>query len=506
MLGRTGPNHAGIERFRIMTSPTQKLFISHAPEDFDLALQLSSYLEGDGFGTSIDNSTTSSHNDKKRRIYESIPEVRALIVLLTSHSLVDEHVKREVNTAIENDIQIYPINLTGEAELKKLLNAEWRYWLSITQILTCDNAREAARKLRFRIRADSASNLDLDLSIRELIIGSWRSLESLFDQIEYSKNSHTYIDFKDLHDQFDNDIAPGFIETSRDFRSADKEFKVENRFIGKMLFGLYIFLQYFDCHSLTIDRANSCGLKGHEIETLIDRYIKMAAISFEYPSAITWYVETQFLWDYQNFMKSCPPLLKSENFPAYAQILTHDYEPFYAAQLEYGLELKGSDYNPETALKAHIFDDLSKYTFYNNVSVLLIENLSPNDLNLALSSINKFLEQSDFKPGELESLAPTREEFQMNGYPTLLLFRTYLLKLLGKEEEVKLAIEEFSLSDKTILEYFFSKSLPASSGNGKSILEQLGDFFLKNYETEKPETTNRITPFSSKQPQLFRRY
>jgi len=127
-------------------------------------------------------------------------------------------------------------------------------------------------------------------------------------------------------------------------------------------------------------------------------------------------------------------------------------------------------------------------------------------LNLALSSINKFLEQSDFKPGELESLAPTREEFQMNGYPTLLLFRTYLLKLLGKEAEVKLAIEEFSLSDKTILEYFFSKSLPASSGNGKSILEQLGDFFLKNYETEKPETTNRITPFSSKQPQLFRRY
>jgi hypothetical protein len=125
---------------------------------------------------------------------------------------------------------------------------------------------------------------------------------------------------------------------------------------------------------------------------------------------------------------------------------------------------------------------------------------------LALSSINKFLEQSGFNPGELESLAPTREEFQMNGYPTLLLFRTYLLKLLGKEEEVKLAIEEFSLSDKTILEYFLSKSLPASSGNGKYILEKLCDFYLNNYQTEKPETTNRITPFSSKQPQLFRRY
>ena len=485
-----------------MTSLTQKLFISHAPEDSKFALELSQFLEGDGFATSIGNSSS----DNKPRIYDSISEVRALIVLLTHHSLVDEHVKRETNIAIENDIQIYPINLTGEDELKKLLTPEWRYWLSITQILTCDDAIGIWRKLRFRIPADSAAKLDVDLSVRELIIGSWRSYESIYEQIQYSKLAHTYLDFQNLHTEFDNNLAPGFIETSRIFRSAGDEFKVENSFIGKMLFGLFIYLQYFDCHSLTIDRANSCGLKGHEVQTLIERYIKMAAISFEYPSAITLYAETQFLWDYQNFIELCPPLLKSENFYAYAQILAHDYEVFYQGQLEDGLELKGSDYNPELALKAHIFDDLSKYTFYNNVSVLVSESTSQNDLNLVLRSINEHLEQSDFNPGDLESLAPTREEFQMNGYPILLLFRTYLLKLLGKEEEVKLAIEEFSVSDKTILKYFFSKSLPASSGNGKYILEKLCDFYLNNYQTEKPETTNRIAPFSSKQPQLFRRY
>jgi hypothetical protein len=172
-------------------------------------------------------------------------------------------VKRETNTAIENKIPIYPINLSGEDELKKLLTSEWRYWLSITQILTCSDAREASRKLRFRIPADTATKLEADLSVRELISGSWRSFESFIEQVEHSKMSHFFIDFQKLHSQFDSEIAPGFTESSKRFRVSDNDFKVENRFAGKMIFALYGLLQYFDCHSLTIDRTNSCGLKGH---------------------------------------------------------------------------------------------------------------------------------------------------------------------------------------------------------------------------------------------------
>ena len=471
-----------------MNPPTQKLYISHAPEDLEVALEISKYLEKDGFATSVNHSATSRHIDGKSNIYENISEVRALVILLTPHSLVDEHVKRETNIAIENKISIYPINLSGEGELKTLLTSEWRYWLSITQILTCNDAREASRKLRFRIPADTASKMETDLSVRELVIGSWRAFESFIEQMEHSKMSHSFMDFQNLHIQFDNEIVPGFIETSKRFRVSDNDFKIENRFAGKMIFGLYGYLQYFDCHALTINRENSCGLKGHEIETLIDRYVKIAATSFEYPSAITCYAETQFLWNYQNFIDLCTPLLKSENFSRYSQVLNLDYEPVYNNPIDYGSEVKKWDHKPEVSLRAHVFDDLSKYMFYDKVSVLASENVLPSELNLALNSVNNFLAQSGFEPGQLESLTAFREEYQMSGYPTLLLFRAYLLRLLGEEDQVRVAIKEFNISDAPVLSYFLTESLSASNGTGKIILEKLWEFFQKNNEIDFTKT------------------
>ena len=134
-----------------MTPPAQKVYISHAPGDLGIALELARYLEQDGFLTSGNHSVTSQQAGSNPNFYESVSEVRALVILLTQESLVDEHVKRETNIAIENKVPIYPVNLSGEDELKKLLSSEWRYWLSITQILTCKDAREASTKLRFRI-------------------------------------------------------------------------------------------------------------------------------------------------------------------------------------------------------------------------------------------------------------------------------------------------------------------------------------------------------------------
>lgn len=468
--------------------PVRKVYISHAPADLQIALQLAMYLENDGFQSSRNHSAADQLVGSKSNFHESVSEVGGFVILLTADSLADEHVKRETNIAIENKIPIYPLNLTGEDELKKLLSSEWRYWLSITQILTCSDAREASTKLRFRLSADAASKMEEDLTVRESILGSWRAFESLFEQIGISKMSHTSIEFQELHNQFDNEVVPGFTQSSRHFKSSEPAHKVENRFTGKMLFGLFNYLQYFDCHSLTIDRANSCGLKGHEIETLIERYIKFSAISFEYPTAITWFTETQFLWNYQDFIELCLPLLESENFPRYTEVLTLDYDRSYSRPFNDDPEVKKWDHKPEVSLKAHIFDDLSKYLFYDNVSVLASQNVPPSELTLALISIDNFLAQSGFEPGQLESLATFRENYQMTGYPTLLLFRAYLLKLLGAEDDVKLPIQEFSIIELPSLRYFLSQSLSASNGVGKYILEQLWGFFLDNYETEMPQT------------------
>ena len=334
-----------------MSPNPKKLFVSHASEDHEIALELSRYLEQDGFRTFITSTAMSDAIDRTANLYESVAELRAVIILLTPHSLNDEHVKRETNLAIENGIPIYPVNLSGEDQLKTLLTPEWRYWLSITQILTCDDTWEALRKLRFRIAADSASSIEVDSVARQSIIGSWRAVESLIGQIEKAKMSHGFVDFQSLHSQFENEVAPGFIEFSKGFQVAERDFRIDNRFSGKVLFGLFAYLQYFDCHSLTINRVNSCGLLGHEIETLIDKYVKPAAIYFEYPSAITWYAETQFLWNYENFLEQCPALLESEKFSMYKEILALDYESSYESLVESETDPVGSDLTPKLALE-----------------------------------------------------------------------------------------------------------------------------------------------------------
>lgn len=470
-----------------MTPPTQKVYISHAPGDRGIAFELAGNLEQDGFLTAGNHSAASQQAGSNPNFYDSVSEVRALVILLTPESLQDEYVKRETNVAIENKVPIYPVNLSGEDELKKLLSSEWRYWLSIVQILTCKDAREASNKLRFRISADATSRMEEDLPLRESIVGAWQAFESLFEHIGKAKMSHFSLEFQELHDQFDKDVVPGFTAASRRLKLSDAAYKIENRFAGKMLFGLFNYMQYFDCHSLTIDRANSCGLKGHEIETLIERYIKFAAISFEYPTAITWFTETQFLWNYQNFTELCLPLLKSENFPRYSEILTLDYEPFYSEPMDYGPELRKWEHKPKLALKAHIFNDLSKYVFYTHLPVLANKNISANDLKLALSSVNHFFDESGIDSVVLESMASCREEFQMNGYPTLSLFRAYLLKLLGEKDQAKIAIEEINTSDIPVLRYFLTTSLTASHGTGREILEQLWKFLQENIEVEPSE-------------------
>lgn len=471
-----------------MMPPVQKVYISHAPADLEIALQLAKDLAQDGFQTSGNHFVEGQSVGFKTNFYESVAEVRGFVILLTADSLVDEHVKRETNIAIENKIPIYPINLTGEDELKKLLSSEWRYWLSITQILTCSTARDASTKLRFRISAGAASKVEEDLSVRESIVGSWRALESLFEEIGIAKMSHTSIEFQELHNQFDNDVVPGFTEISKHLKSPQKLYQAENKFAGKMLFGLFNYIQYFDCHSLTIDRANSCGLKGHEIETLIERYIKFSALSFGYPTSISWFTETQFLWNYQSFIELCPPLLRSENFPGYSEVLAHDYEPLYRDPRDNGPDVRSWEHKPELGLQAHIFDDLSKYVFYSNVPVLAKENVSLNDLKLTIGSVDSFLDEYGFDSAVLESMATCREEFHMTGYPTLSLFRAYLLNLTGEEDQSKAAIKDFSASDVPMLKYFLTKSLSASDGRGREILEQLWSFFQKNFEVDRSES------------------
>jgi tetratricopeptide (TPR) repeat protein len=151
------------------------------------------------------------------------------------------------------------------------------------------------------------------------------------------------------------------------------------------------------------------------------------------------------------------------------------------------LRLEGLNYNPRLALESQIFDELCKIVFYSNVSVLVRENVPLIDFESALKSITQFIEQSVFEPGELESLALNREEFLLRGYPTLLLFRAYLVSLLGQEHEASSAIQKLSESDQNLIRDFLTINVPASNGVGRALLQRLAEFFRPNYKGEYPE-------------------
>jgi tetratricopeptide (TPR) repeat protein len=139
------------------------------------------------------------------------------------------------------------------------------------------------------------------------------------------------------------------------------------------------------------------------------------------------------------------------------------------------------------ALESYIFDELCKCLFYSKVSVLLSQDATPIELELAMNSITEFIDSSVFKPGELESLALNREEFLLRGYPTLLLFRAYLLSLLGQEDKAAMTIRDLCQSDQNLIRDFLTISIPASNGIGRALLEQLAGYFRKNYHGDFPE-------------------
>lgn len=464
-----------------MTLSSRKIYISHSPADSEVANALANKLERDGYPIIFRDSDSEGKSMKAGDVYTSIETARALIVILSADSIQDENVKREINLAIDKKLDLYPLNFTGE-QIKKLLTPEWRYWLGITQILSCDDASHASRTLRFRIPADSAAAFSKNANEKESIKGAWRTFETIFDEVGNAKLNHFHMDFDQIHKKFCSEVVPGFSLYAKELESTSLELKVENRFAGKMIYGLFNYLQYFDCHSLTLNRSSNCGLRGHEIETLVANYIKFAACNFEYPSAITWYAESQFLWDFEEFLASALPLLSEAMFPISIDTLNLDFEGLYANYAEDDFMVEGLDYKPSVGLSEHVFDYLSKCVFYKNVSILSNKNTLNDNLNTALRSIDSFLDEFVLNVEETVAAAPLRERFQMDGYPMLLVLRAFLLDSLERNEESSLAIDEICKEDLRTLNYFMPRNIQAANGQGKAIIESLWTFLCEQVD------------------------
>ena len=334
------------------------IYISHSAGDFEIALAIKESLESHGFQI-IDLVSKKSDSDNEiSELETSADEIEAVLLLLSLEAFQNKGIQMEIDFAIAKNIPIYPINFSNIEEFDALFPKAWKYWLGITQIHHFSSPQEASKKLKFILLADSAARFSTSLNSKELISNAWRVLESLLTEAENAKMGHSYLDFTLFNENFEKNVISGLTSISQGFENYPSKIESQNRFAGRLLFILFTYLQYWDCHSLNIDRRNECGLSGHEVETLVNLYIKPAALQFYYPSAFSLYIETQFLWNFEEYVELYKPLLNQESFMRAKEILKSDLYSFYCSLVEDREE--EIEFTPEIGLDAHIFDYFCK--------------------------------------------------------------------------------------------------------------------------------------------------
>ena len=80
-------------------------------------------------------------------ITKSIHTSDAVIVLLSPESIASPHVKREVNLTIDGQKFLIPILLGVQRDFVATLPEDWKYWLTVVQILNFKDSATTAREV-----------------------------------------------------------------------------------------------------------------------------------------------------------------------------------------------------------------------------------------------------------------------------------------------------------------------------------------------------------------------
>jgi hypothetical protein len=127
--------------------PQSNIFISHASSNLEEALSLKSQLSNLGYTTWMAVEDIEAGVNFAEEISKSIKASDAVVVLLSPESIASPHVKREVNLTIDNQKYLIPVLLGNEKDFFATLPEDWRYWLSVVQILKFANSDLTSREI-----------------------------------------------------------------------------------------------------------------------------------------------------------------------------------------------------------------------------------------------------------------------------------------------------------------------------------------------------------------------
>lgn len=119
------------------------LFISHASQDHEVALDVASALDEAGLSTWLATRDIKVGENYASQIYDAIAECTHLLVLLSPTSVQSQHVKREANIAIDLGKPLLPLVVAHDADFMRALPSEWKYWLGVVQAAPYTDATAA---------------------------------------------------------------------------------------------------------------------------------------------------------------------------------------------------------------------------------------------------------------------------------------------------------------------------------------------------------------------------
>ena len=123
------------------------IFISHASSNLQDALGIKKHLLDLGFTVWMAAEDVQPGVNFAEAITKSIRTSDAVIVLLSPESIASPHVKREVNLTIDGQKFLIPVLLGVQKDFVSTLPEDWKYWLTVVQILNFKDSSTTAMEI-----------------------------------------------------------------------------------------------------------------------------------------------------------------------------------------------------------------------------------------------------------------------------------------------------------------------------------------------------------------------
>ncbi len=155
-FGGAGPStpNSGVSPSAPPTAPSKlvdptalTLFVSHATEDGQVAVDVTAELQRQGVGTWLATRDIQVGENYAAQIHDAIVESSHLVVLLSPASIESVHVQREVNLALDQGKALLPVLVSQDPGFMSTLPAQWKYWLGVVQVVPYSGAENAVELL-----------------------------------------------------------------------------------------------------------------------------------------------------------------------------------------------------------------------------------------------------------------------------------------------------------------------------------------------------------------------